>query len=387
MLIVLAFLLPLIGGLAGKVQRSDKWFGDYRAVACGAQRVLDNGPLYDMTLNCKDFGVTAVYVYLPVVAQTTAGIVRLVGQEGLFWLHLGLYVLSLCALFAAVYLPQFNRLSLMQKIPFAAFVTGSAVAWGNVAVVCHALILVTALMAKRLPWLFVAAVVLCGIVKPVFLTYLMVLLLLDLPVWKRAAGFVTGAVAGLLPTLLFAADDSALSQQWEANLSYFVYNLTPGESFYGWLDLIGIGADNPVAGLGWAVFAGLITLSGLSLAEGLKLDSRSRIWLGLSLGTLIIPRLMSQDFFYFGPGLMLIALSSGGLETGNRLLRHVKDRGQIFLTSICVFALIGNMLDLGDYTTRLATLALSLYVLALGGLAFANRKASVMATLFPAKPA
>ncbi|WP_140984912.1 hypothetical protein [Asticcacaulis tiandongensis] len=379
------FLLPLTGGLIGKLDRSDSWFGDYRAIACGAQKVMENGRLYDMGLHCKGFDKTAVYVYLPVVAEATAEIVERVGQQGLLFLHIVLYGLSLCVLLGGVYLPTFNRLSLMQKIPFAAFLTGSAISWGNVAVVCHALILLTALSAKRFPWLFVGAVVLCGIIKPVFLTYLIVLLLLDIPVWKRVSWFSAGAIAGVAPTLWFAAQDTALSQQWEATLSYFVYELTPGDSFYGWLDLIGISADNPFAALGWALYAGLMTLSGISLAEGLKLDARSRIWLGLSLGVLLIPRLMSQDFFLIGVGLVIIALNTHTLESANRSVRFIADRGQTVLTTICVFALIGGAVDLGDYTTRIATLALSLYVLALGGLTFTQRYGDILGCLFPLK--
>jgi len=384
-LITLLFLLPLASGLIGKLDRSDSWFGDYRAIACGAQKVMEHGRLYDMGLHCKGFDKTAVYVYLPIVAQTGAEIIERVGQQGLWLLHLILYGLSLCLLFGGVYLPHFNRLSLMQKIPFAAFLTGSAIAWGNIAVVCHALILLTALASRRFPWLFVLSVVFCSIIKPVFLTYLCVLLLLDIPVWKRLGWFCLGAVAGVAPTVWFAAQDTLLSQQWEDTLSYFVYELTPGESFYGWLDLVGISADNSLAAVGWAGFAGLMCLSGLSLAEGLKLDSQSRIWLGLSLGVLLIPRLMSQDVFLIGVGLMIIALNSTVIDTPYRLARLVLDRGQTLLTGLCVFALIGGALDLGDYTTRIATLGLSLYVLAAGGLTFAERHTDIFARLFPLK--
>lgn len=384
-LIALLFLLPLTGGLVGKLDRSDSWFGDYRAIACGAQKVMENGRLYDMALKCKGFDKTAVYVYLPVVAETTAEIVERVGQQGLLFLHIVLYGLSLVVLLGGVYFPVFNRLTLMQKIPFAAFLTGSAITWGNVAVVCHALILLTALTSKRFPWLFVATLVLCGIIKPVFLTYLIVLLLLDIAVWKRVGWFCAGAIAGVAPTLWFAAQDTLLSQQWEATLSYFVYELTPGDSFYGWLDLIGISADNPFAAVGWVVYAGLMTLSGISLAEGLKLDSQSRIWLGLSLGVLLIPRLMSQDFFLIGVGLLIIALNTHTLESTRRSVRFIINRGQTVLTTICVFALIGGAIDLGDYTTRIATLALSLYVLTLGGLTFAQRYGDIFTHLFPLK--
>lgn len=273
----------------------------------------------------------------------------------------------------------------MQIIPFAAFLTGSAVVWGNIAVLCHAGVLAASLVAKRWPCLFVAVVALCGVIKPVFLTYLMVVLCLDFPPLKRVSLFVVGAVAGVLPTVLFAFDGSALSQQWHDILAYFVYSLTPGESFYGWLSLIGIRADHPLASFGWLVFAGLMTLSGIAIAEGLKLDSRARIWLGLSLGVLMIPRLMSQDVFLIGIGPVMIALYSQSLSASTKPLTFLKDRGLTVLTAICVFCLIGNAVELGDYTTKLATLLLSLYVLTLGGLTFGQRHAEIIAALFPRK--
>ncbi|ESQ80457.1 hypothetical protein [Asticcacaulis sp. YBE204] len=392
-LLIFLFALPLLSGVVGKVSKSNAWFGDYRAVACGAQKVIDGGALYDMNLKCAGMeGTTAVYVYLPVVAETFAAVVRFVGQDGLFWIYAALYVLSLVVLFWGIYcrLPGTKTEdavapTLMQKLPFAAFLTGSAIVWGNIAVLCHAAVLVSAMAAKRFPWLFVAVVVLCGVVKPVFLTYLAVVLFLDFSLWKRLGLFIAGAVAGVLPTVLFAAHHSALSEQWRQTLSYFVYSLTPGESFYGWLSLIGIRADSPVASIGWLIFAGLITLSGLAIAEGLRLGSRARIWLGLSLGVLMIPRLMSQDVFLIGVGVAYIALFARSLVVTAKPLIFLKDRGMTILTVICAFCLIGGAVELGDYTTKLATLALSLYVLAIGGLTFAQRRNDIVAALWPRK--
>ncbi|MDC7684315.1 hypothetical protein PQU92_13590 [Asticcacaulis sp. BYS171W] len=394
-LLIFLFALPLLSGVVGKISKSNAWFGDYRAVACGAQKIIDGGALYDMNLKCEDMdGTTAVYVYLPVVAEAFAAVVRVIGQDGLFVLYTGLYVLSLAVLFWGTYcvLPGTKEDStetesvaptLMQKLPFAAFLTGSAIVWGNIAVLGHAAVLASAMTARRFPWLFVAVVALCGVVKPVFLTYLAVVLFLDFSVWKRLGLFIAGAVAGVLPTVLFAAEHSPLSEQWRQTLSYFVYSLTPGESFYGWLSLVGIRADSSIASIGWLVFAGLMTLSGLAIAEGLRLSSRARIWLGLSLGVLMIPRLMSQDVFLIGVGLVYAALHARDLSAPSKPLMVFKDRGLTILTVLCLLCLIGGAAELGDYTTRLATLGLSLYVLTLGVLTFAQRRDIVLSALLP----
>lgn len=392
-LIVLVFFLPLLSGVLGKIAKSHAWFGDYRAVACGAQKVIDGGALYDLNLKCDALeGTTAVYVYLPVVAETFAGVIRLIGQDGLIWLYGALYVLSLVVLLGVTYAPRPKtgegpHPSLRDKLPFAAFLTGSAVVWGNIAVLCHAAVLGSALVAKRYPWLFAAVVAVCGVIKPVFLTYLLVLLFIDLPLAKRLGWSALAAIAGLLPTVLFATDGSALSQSWRATLSGFVYTTTPGESFYGWLGLVGLRGDSVGANLGWLVFAGLMALSGLAIAEGLKLDTRARIWLGLSLGVLTIPRLMSQDVFLIGVGLAYIALYSPTLTAVSKPLRVLKDRGRTILTVICVFCLIGGAAELGDFTMRISTLLLSLYVLAVGTLTFAQRRDAILTALLFRKSA
>ncbi|MFP1133271.1 hypothetical protein [Asticcacaulis sp. W401b] len=392
-LIVFVFFLPLLSGVLGKIAKSHAWFGDYRAVACGAQKVIDGGALYDLNLKCAAMeGTTAVYVYLPVVAEAFAGVIRLIGPDGLIWLYGALYVLSLAVLLGVIYVPRPKtgagpEPALLDKIPFAAFLTGSAVVWGNIAVLCHAAVLGSALVAKRYPWLFAAVVALCGVIKPVFLTYLLVLLFIDLPLWKRLGWAALAAIAGLLPTVLFATEGSTLSQSWRATLSGFVYTTTPGESFYGWLGLVGLRGDSIAANLGWLVFAGLMALSGLAIAEGLKLDTRARIWLGLSLGVLTIPRLMSQDVFLIGVGLAYIALYSPSLLATSKPLSVLKDRGRTILTVICVFCLIGGAAELGDFTTRISTLLLSLYVLTVGAQTFAQRRDAILTALLFRKSA
>jgi hypothetical protein len=387
-LLILLFILPLLSGLLGKVMKSNAWFGDYKAIACGAQKLIEGGRLYDLHLACEGLKDAAVYVYLPIVAEIAAFGVRYLGQDGLFYLYTGLYLLSLLTLFWFIYFPKASQTppSLMQRLPFAAFLTGSAVVWGNIAVICHAAILASALISKRYPWVFIGVVAICGSIKPVFLTYLLVVLLLDIDIRYRLLGFIAGSILGLLPTLLFATDQSQLSKDWHATLHYFVYNLTPGETYYGWLSLVALKGDTVFAHLGYLMFLGLMTLSGLSLAEGLKLKTSERIWLGLSLGTLMIPRLMSQDVFLIGVGLLMIALNSHTLKASSKALLFLKNKGITFLTAACVFCLLGNALDLGDYTTKLSTLSLSLYVMIMGLMTFSQTRDHLLSLLRLKKP-
>jgi hypothetical protein len=382
--IIFLFCLPILSGLIGKIGKSKAWFGDYQAIACAGQKVIESQPIYDFQLACEGMR-PAVFVYLPFVADTAAFLARIFGQTGLQTLYAVIYVFSLLALAWLIYLRKATPATLIQKIPFAAFLTGSAVVWGNIAVLCHAAVGFSALLVASSfwwgPWVFVAIVAACGSVKPVFLTYLAVVLFMQGSIYKRLILFGSGAVLGLLPTVLFALDGSALSQEWRDTLSYFVYQLTPGESYYGWLSLFGLKADGVLAGLGFLGFAGLLTLAGFAIAEGMKLSATERVWLGLSLGVLMIPRLMSQDVFLIGIGLVAIALNSQSLAESSKLMNWIKNKGLTVLASICVFVLIGNAVELGDYTTRIATLALSLYVLIVGFMAFKNVPEAIMSAL------
>ncbi|MDC7674990.1 hypothetical protein [Asticcacaulis machinosus] len=387
---VFIFSLPLLSGLIGKIGKSKAWFGDYQAIACAGQKIIEGQPIYDLQLACEGMR-PAVFVYLPVIADIAAALARILGQPGLQTAYAIVYVFSLLALIWLIYLRKETPAQLIQKIPFAAFLTGSAVVWGNIAVLCHAAVGFSALLVTTSfwwgPWLFVAIVALCGIVKPVFLTYLAVVLFIDAPIVKRLGLFITGAILGLLPTVLFATDGSALSAIWRETLSHFVYQVTPGESYYGWLALFGLSGNGTLAGLGFILFAGLMTLAGFAIAEALKLSAINRAWLGLSLGVLMIPRLMSQDVFLIGVGLVVIALNSRSLSPSHKLAIWIKDKGLTILTSICAFVLIGNAVELGDYTTRIATLALSLYVLTAGYLSFKSDPQAVMAPIKRLMPA
>ncbi|WAC49044.1 hypothetical protein OVA03_03765 [Asticcacaulis sp. SL142] len=382
--IIFLFCLPILSGLIGKIGKSKAWFGDYQAIACAGQKVIESQPIYDFQLACEGMR-PAVFVYLPFIADTAAFLARIFGQTGLQTIYAVIYIFSLLALTWLIYLRKATPAILIQKIPFAAFLTGSAVVWGNIAVLCHAAVGFSALLVASSfwwgPWIFVAIVAACGSVKPVFLTYLAVVLFMQGPILKRLILFGSGTVLGLLPTVLFALDGSALSQQWRDTLSYFVYQLTPGESYYGWLSLFGLSANGALAGIGFLMFAGLMTLAGLAIAEGLKLSATERVWLGLSLGALMIPRLMSQDVFLIGIGLVIIAVNSRSLNTVNKLVDWIKDRGLTLLTFICVFILIGNAVELGDYATKIGTLLLCMYVLLIGYLAFTCHR-SVISNLF-----
>jgi len=369
------FFLPLILGLLAKLWRSPYWFGDYQAVACAGLKVLENAPIYTLNLHCEGMRASS-YVYIPIVAQAAAFFERLMTEPGLFCFYLAAYLSAAAALVYVPFLARATPGDWRGKVPFAVFLSGSAFMWGNIAVILHWLVLLGALAMEVTPWLFVAGVVAAAWVKPTFLTYLAVILIADLPLMRRLGLTAAGVILGLLPTVMFALTGGDLADQWYALLSHFVYDVTPGAGFFGWSELIGFDSNGRLVKSGYLIYAALLTLSGLALAKGLKLNARERLWLGLSLAVLLIPRIMSQDLFLLGPGLMVVAQKSAQLRgRAGHLLQH----GEGILLALCTVALAGALTELGDYSEPVALLGLSLYLLWAGYVVTGARAGRILA--------
>ena len=384
---LLLFPLPLVLGIAAKLLHSKLWFGDYQAVACAGQKALAGQPLYDLNLACAGMH-PSVYVYVPCVARLAALCQMVMGEPGLFALYLGLFVVAVLALVIVPFMRGVPG-TWRDKLPFTALWSGSVIMWGNIAVILHGVILLTALTFETLPWLFIAVVAVAAWVKPVFLSYLAIVLVSSHPFRKRLIMMVVGMTAGLVPTLLFSLSGGALADQWAAILSHFVYDTTPGYGYFGWLSLVGINGDSALVQAGYIVMASLLSLSGLCLAEGLKLDHRERLWLGLSLAVLLIPRIMSQDVLLIGPGLMIIArrtalwAASRPKLNGARSLSPVLRHGRHIVLGLCSLALLGGLTGLSDYLTPLSIFGMSLYVVWLGKTLLLVRRRTLTNLLWP----
>jgi hypothetical protein len=376
--LLLLFFLPLALGVLAKLYRSKYIFSEYQSVACAGLKVLQNAPLYALDLQCRDMRA-ASFVYIPGVAQVAAFFERFLTEPGFLVLYLVFYLTAAAAL---IYVPLFARKtpgSRRDKLPFAVFLSSSAFMLGNIAVILHGVVLLGALAIEITPWLFVAAVALAAWVKPTFLTYLVVILLLDMPLVRRLGLMAAGGMAGLLPLGHFILTGGGLAQQWYALLSHYVYEVTPGIGVFGWTRLLGLDPAHICVKVAYLVFAGLITLSGLALAEGLRLNRRERIWLGLSLAVLLIPRLMSEDVCLIGPGLLVLADRSAHLA-GKALAGKaaILKNGHGLIRALCLIALAGALTGLADYSEPVVLFGLSLYVLRLGRHMIATRRASLL---------
>jgi hypothetical protein len=350
------FWLPTLSGVISRAIKQSNWFGDYQAVACAAEKHLLGQPMYDVNLACPDMHA-AMFIYHPWVAQAFSYPLAELGQRGLMMVYAPLFVIAVLSLLW-IMIGRGGTGARYRRAWFGAFMTGSAIYWGNVAVVLHAFIGVAATILRRWPIVLVFAIALAMIVKPLFATFAMVFLLARWPLWKRVGYAALTILLGLAPAAYLFWQGGPYAEQWSELVTYVIYEDRPGEAFLGWMSVLGATMDSTAVKVGYLGYGVVMTLAGLALAEGLELNDDDRALLGLSLGILVNPRLMSQDYWLLGPGLIAMAtvLSARAPGAGKWVMRA--------LLWLCVLVLVGNLADLADYTGRIVTFGLALTVIA-----------------------
>jgi len=364
-----ACLLPLAFGVLAKLRHPDSLFSEYRTVACAGQHAAAGEPFYSRALTCGGEHVPS-FVYLPEIARIAGGIIGMIGEPGFRLIYLAMTIASVGALIAV---PLFARAvpgAWKDRLPFAAVVAGGAVLVGNVAVILHGAILAAAILFELTPWILVAAIVFAAWVKPIFLAALAVILVSDIAWPRKIAMTVVGVITGLLPTLLFAAGGGELAQQWFDLLSHFVFDVTPGKGLLGWLQWIGINGRSPAAHIIWFIYASALLAVGLVMPRVLKLSPAERVWLGLAIATLVIPRIMAEDVFLIGPGLLAVGKAARRLvPSATAVEAPALTHGSGILHALCLVALTGGLTGAGDVCVPLAILGFSLYLLFVGQIA------------------
>ncbi|HVY85947.1 MAG TPA: hypothetical protein VG943_12480 [Caulobacterales bacterium] len=353
------FWLPLLSGVLSRVVKHSVWFRDYGAVGCGAEKWLQGRALYDQAQQCADIQALS-YIYPPYLAQALAEPLRLLGQQNLMWAYAGVYVLALVALIWIV-IRSDRDVAGAKRSWFMGFLTGSSIYWGNVAVVAHALIGASAVALRKHPIALIIALTLAAAVKPVFLIFAVVFVLMPWPLWRRFVYLVVALALGVAPTAYFMATGGALAEDWRRVVVWAVYTDKLGDGFFGWLDLMRLAPATTAASIAYVGYAGLMTLCALLIAEGLKLDLERRVLLGLSLAVLLIPRLMPYDFWLLGPGLLGATAAAGAFAP---VPARWIERGYLLAG---IVALVGNLADLADVTQRIAMLALALVFVGFAG--------------------
>jgi hypothetical protein len=198
------FALPLLGGLAIRMFLGGIWLRDLDAVTCAAWQAARHVSPYSHGLACP-IGRPTDYMYLPQLAGLLAPLTE--GASAVA-LRGGLAILVLAAtgfLIWALFLRSMPSAPRLLRASVLALTTGGAIAVGNLAVVCHALVLGVGLLRRRGPWPPIGAIVLVSILKPVFLTYLLIFAYEPEPIAVRARRIGAGlALAGLAALLVLA---------------------------------------------------------------------------------------------------------------------------------------------------------------------------------------
>jgi hypothetical protein len=288
---------PMWTGIVGRIGRPNAFMDDYGAMACAGERALARQPLYIANAQCPGFHSSS-YVYPPWVAELFARLIRAVGLSPVFWAYVAVFAVAiLWLLWAAIIRPlPFTRFR--DRAQFMGFVTGNPPAHGNIAIIVYAAVIAAGLAigADSLP--FAALVSGAAMVKPIYLTLLAMTAYAPGPIWRRAVLMAAAGVAPIAMSVWGGADIEA----WR-NFTLNVVGHWPGGGFLEWLQDIGLTATKVVAPL-YLLYAALLFISGFVIAEVGKLSREARLWLGASIGVLMIPRLSAYDLLALGPGVL-----------------------------------------------------------------------------------
>ncbi len=369
----LLFFMPLLSGVIGRLVKGQPVYNglEFETLLCAGARAARGETRYPVAhaFTCPEYQTEASFLYIPWSGDAAHA---MTGWFGILPVTLTYAVLYFAAIAAAIWISFFKTFDfapVRDRLPFAAALTGSILLWGNVAGVIYGLIAVAALLAPRRPLLFVAVIVFAATIKQVWLCLLVVVMLMDLPIWKRWALFLGGSVAGLLPTLLFVTSGSSEVGAWLSILNYYAVEDLPGQGFLGWLRLAGVQHESPLNAWLWLVFAGLTCAAGLGIAERFCASRTERVWLGLAVGSLLVPRLVSYEFFLFAPGMVVVL--NAARESGMGWIRKL-------VFGACGLCLLLNVADLGDYAMLPMTLACFIAILVTGAPHILNALTAVL---------
>ena len=359
-LFVLFCAAPLLSGVIGHLVRPSHWFRDYEAMACAGQR-LDQGPgIYDAQAACDGMEATP-YIYLPFVAKSFAAAQEAVGPTIEKVAYAGLFIASIGFLIWCLILRPDAPGRLWDRMAVMGLLTGNTVYWGNISIMLHAIVCALALIAPRRPLLMALGVAACIAVKPVFLTYCAVFLLMDLPIWKRIGLAATAAGLGLAPTAGFYLAGGEMFSAWIGGVQSMALNRVPGDGFYAWLSWLGVGANGVAATATYVVFALAITICALLIAERAGLSAQNRVWLGVGLAGIANPRILPYDIILLAPLIGVLVVTARTCVSDSRQRRAIV----ALSAGMCAVAMLGNSLDVGLYTMKACTLGVAIAMIVL----------------------
>lgn len=366
--------VPLLTGVISRFTGNGYWFRDFEAVACAGETLANGGSLYSFELSCE--GMNAMpFVYPAFVAYPFAWLYEALGRDAMYGAYIAIFVASALFLCWVLLFARQAPGNFWQRVVFFGLVTGSTIYWGNIALPLQALIAASLFAMPRRPWVFILAVMLAAAVKPIFLTYLLVLLTMPGSVVYRIAWGAAGALFAAGPAAWFMLTGGEDVQTQTELLRHYVFTVAPGDAYLGWFAMAGLPAGSLPVLAGYFVYAMLISIAAIAIAGAGQLRDSHRCWFGAGLGALLLPRFMPPDVFLVGLSATALILAAPAI---------LGDRASLFrkLVLACgIAAVAGNIADASDYANEVSTFGLSLMTLWLGWVAITRHRQALIEDL------
>ena len=358
----LFFLFPLLGNLISRLTKARYWLPDFDALVCGAHNISHGISPYSLHPVCDGIRPTP-YVYAPQVGHFFAPLEQAFGLEGARWAFTLVYAPAMLWLFWYAILKPMDKAPWHFRLMTLAAMVGSVMSCGNIGLLLHALAILAALqMSKsRLPFI---AIVICGaLIKPVFVTYLVVLLLEDRPLMVRLRTFMLSATVGISALLALFLTAGTFSDEWHAALKAIVIIEQPGIGFFATTSALGLSTASPVTLIGLGLFAIGMGLASLTLAEWSGLKAEERIIFGLGAAQFLNPRLMDYDMFTLAPCMAMVVMMAKPL--GQKTFTWVSWA----FAGTLIFCVVCNILEVRViHRAPVAVFAYGLILLSVAGL-------------------
>jgi dolichol-phosphate mannosyltransferase len=360
-LLAVGLSLPLSVALISRLFNGYWWWNDFDAIACAGAQAQHGLPMYAVGAACVGLK-PAAFVYAPMVARATAALLAVFGLTQLKALYVAVYVAASAWLGWALFRAPSIDVAPRDRIAGLGLITGGVIACGNIAILCHALVLgaLLAFPRRRLP--FITAVARAAAIKPVFGVYLVVLLLDRAPLKTRALQSALGllAVGGVIAASFLTAGPDAAA--WRAALDQVVLTGRPGVGFLGWVAPLGLSGLPAMAG--YALFAGVLILAAHQLTRRAGLTAAQTTLVAVGAAQLLNPRLMGYDLQMLAPALAILIAADARLGLGARPGSRLGTRSVLW--AICIASCVLGCLSQVSIAAALAPPAIALTIIAAG---------------------
>ncbi|MFT3998257.1 MAG: glycosyltransferase 87 family protein, partial [Asticcacaulis sp.] len=230
---VALFTMPVWSSLLGRLVKGKWWLNDFDSLICGADHIRRGLSPYALQPVCDGIN-PAPFVYPPSIAAFFAPLTAALSFDQLRLIYALLLIPVVALSVWYVFVKAFPDMSLRWRVLGCAILTGSSLASGNISLILHGLILLSALCLNRHRWPFLIAVIAAAFIKPVLLTYLVVLLYQERKLLSRALFTVIGAAGGIIAFLIASHGSGALHDEWLMRMDQIVLTQQPGISFFAW---------------------------------------------------------------------------------------------------------------------------------------------------------